>query len=45
MSFICGMLDAKWQENRAQMSSYFHRTETRVNDVSSGNCLSSLYRG
>lgn len=45
MSFICGTLDAKWQENRAQMSSYFYRTETRVNDVLSGNCVSSLYRG
>lgn len=45
MSFICDMLDAKCQENRAQMSSYFDRTETHVSDVLSSKCVSPLYRG
>ena len=45
MSFICDVLDATCQENRAQMSSYFCRTETHVKDVLRGHCVSPLYRG
>lgn len=45
MSFICDVSDARCQENRAQMFSYFYRTETQVKDVLRGHCVSPLYRG